>query len=102
MKVGSAIGVLLRAIGHAGPSSRRRSRAAVGEAWSVAGNGYPQLHRAVFCHLLEVGDSVERGDQEAARKAMAMAAAIEGELWSGEGREPRLSDRTDDGSLDGR
>jgi hypothetical protein len=49
--------------------------------------------------LVEVGDCVERGDAEAARKAMAMAAAIEKELRSGDDKSS-VSDRSDAGRMD--
>ena len=100
MKFVSEIRVLLRARHDAARSSGTRSGpAVVPNLWVGGSDEYWQLNHAVFCRLIEVGDCVERGDAEAARTAMAMAAAIEEELRSGDDKSS-VSDRSDAGRMD--
>ena len=81
-------------------AERAGGQSSCGRIWESVPAAFPvtdpetftDLHRAVFCRLVEVGDCLERGDEEAARKAMAMAAEIEAELWSGGAEVPPVSD----------
>jgi hypothetical protein len=103
MNLVSAIRLVLRAQRGARPCSRARPQSDVGPSpWPGASGEYPQLYGAVFCRLLEVGDAVEQGDVEAARRAMAIAAAIEGELWCGNTAQTSVPDLSDEGSGDDR
>jgi hypothetical protein len=47
-----------------------------------------ELRQALSVWLLEVGDSLDRGEVESARAALRMAAAIDGELSFGPRIEP--------------
>ena len=51
------------------------------------------LRHALSCRLTDVGDAYDRGDVEAARRALDMATAIEAELSFGAVLEPIGCDR---------
>jgi hypothetical protein len=96
MNLVSSMRVFLRARGHTQSFSREPLRRAVGSTLLVReSDTYPQLHWAVFSRLLEMADSVERGDAEAARKALAMAVAIQAEMLSVGGDKPSVSESPD-------